>query len=37
MRYISIDLETTGLDSENNQIIEFGAVLEDTNNILPTK
>lgn len=35
MRYISIDLETTGLDSENHQIIEFGAVLEDTNNILP--
>ena len=35
MRYISIDLETTGLDDENNQIIEFGAVLEDTNNPLP--
>lgn len=35
MKYISIDLETTGLDAENNQILEFGAVLEDTNNILP--
>lgn len=35
MRYLSIDLETTGLDSINHQIIEFGAVLEDTNNILP--
>jgi len=35
MKYISIDLETTGLDSLNHQIIEFGAVLEDTNNILP--
>ncbi len=35
MIYISIDLETTGLDAENNQILEFGAVLEDTNNILP--
>lgn len=35
MRYISIDLETTGLDPEKNQILEFGAVLEDTNNILP--
>ncbi len=35
MIYISIDLETTGLDAENNQIIEFGAVLEDTNNIKP--
>lgn len=35
MKYISIDLETTGLDSEKNQILEFGAVLEDTNEILP--
>ena len=35
MIYISIDLETTGLDAENCQILEFGAVLEDTNNILP--
>jgi len=35
MLYVSIDLETTGLDAENCQILEFGAVLEDTNNILP--
>lgn len=35
MQYVSIDLETTGLDWENNQILEFGAVIEDTNNILP--
>ena len=35
MKYLSIDLETTGLDSKHNQILEFGAVLEDTNNILP--
>lgn len=35
MIYVSIDLETTGLDWENNQILEFGAVIEDTNNILP--
>ena len=35
MKYISIDLETTGLDENNCQILEFGAVLEDTNNILP--
>lgn len=35
MKYLSIDLETTGLDPDNNQILEFGAVLEDTNNILP--
>lgn len=35
MRYLSIDIETTGLDPKSNQIIEFGAVLEDTKNILP--
>jgi hypothetical protein len=29
MRYIAIDLETTGLDPVNNNIIEFGAVLDD--------
>ena len=34
MRYISIDIETTGLHRENDQIIEFGAILEDTNNPL---
>lgn len=34
MKYLSIDLETTGLDPENNQILEFGAVIEDTNNRL---
>jgi DNA polymerase III epsilon subunit-like protein len=35
MIYISIDIETTGLDWEKCQILEFGAVLEDTNNVLP--
>lgn len=35
MRYISIDIETTGLDRENNQIIEIGAIIEDTNQQLP--
>lgn len=30
MRYLSIDLETTGSDPERCQIIEFAAVLEDT-------
>lgn len=35
MKYISIDLETTGLNPDRHQILEFGAVLEDTNNILP--
>lgn len=33
-RYISIDLETSGLDPEKNQILEFGAILEDTENQL---
>lgn len=26
-RYLSIDIETTGLDRDNHQIIEFAAVL----------
>lgn len=30
MRYLSIDIETTGLDPERHQILEFCAVLEDT-------
>lgn len=30
MRYLSIDLETTGLDPQRNNIIEFAAVLENT-------
>ena len=35
MIYISIDLETSGLDPENCQILEFGAIVEDTNKKLP--
>jgi oligoribonuclease len=35
MKFISVDLETTGLDPFANQILEIGVVLEDTNNILP--
>jgi oligoribonuclease len=35
MRYISIDVETTGLDPENCQILSIGAVIEDTLNPLP--
>ena len=35
MRYISIDIETTGLDAETNQILSIGAVVEDTNNLVP--
>ncbi|WP_026463676.1 exonuclease domain-containing protein [Adhaeribacter aquaticus] len=30
MRYVSIDLETTGTDPDRHQIIEFGAVIENT-------
>ena len=29
MKYVSIDIETTGLDPDNCQIIEFGAVIDD--------
>jgi oligoribonuclease len=32
MKYISIDLETTGLNHEEHKIIEFGAIIEDSNN-----
>ena len=31
MRYVSIDIETTGLNPERDQILEFGAVIGDTN------
>lgn len=30
MRYVSIDIETTGLNPERDQILEFGAVIGDT-------
>ena len=35
MRYISLDIETTGLDPEICQILSIGAVIEDTLNQLP--
>jgi len=35
MKYISIDLETTGLDPDNCQVLSIGAVIEDTNDIKP--
>jgi oligoribonuclease len=35
MKYISIDIETTGLDPETCQILSIGAVIEDTLNQLP--
>lgn len=31
MKYLSIDIETTGLDPENDQILEIAMILEDTN------
>jgi hypothetical protein len=34
MKYVSIDVETTGLDPENNQILSVAAIIEDTNNPL---
>lgn len=36
MKYLVIDIETTGTDSEANQILEIGIVYENTNRILPT-
>jgi DNA polymerase III epsilon subunit-like protein len=35
MKYISIDIETTGLDSEKNKVISVAAIIEDTENKLP--
>jgi oligoribonuclease len=34
MKYVSIDIETTGLDPENDQVLSIGAIIEDTNNSL---
>ena len=35
MKYISIDIETTGLDRDLCQVLSIGAVIEDTNDIKP--
>jgi oligoribonuclease len=35
MKYLSIDIETTGLNPETSQILQIGLILEDTNNLLP--
>ena len=35
MKYASIDIETSGLDTENNQVLSIGAVIEDTTKKLP--
>jgi len=32
MKYVSIDLETTGLETDNHQVLSIGAVIEDTLN-----
>lgn len=37
MKYISIDIETSGLDPNMHDILEIAAVLEDTSNPLPIK
>lgn len=34
MKYISIDIETTGIDPNKDQILSIGAIIEDTNNLL---
>lgn len=35
MKYVSIDIETTGLDENYCQILSVGAIIEDTKNKLP--
>lgn len=35
MKYISIDIETSGLDSDKHQILSFAAIIEDTKLKLP--
>ena len=35
MKYVSIDIETSGLDPENNQVLSIGAIIEDTTTKLP--
>lgn len=35
MKYISVDIETTGLDPEKNKVISVAAIIEDTENKLP--
>lgn len=37
LKYFSVDIETTGLDFEKNQVIEFGAIFEDTNTLVSFK
>lgn len=37
MKYVSIDLETTGLNPDTCDVVEFSAVIENTENPLPLK
>lgn len=34
MKYVSIDIETTGLDPNKCQVLQIGAVIEDTTNVM---
>lgn len=34
MRYVSIDIETSGLNPEKNKVLSIGAIIEDTENLL---
>jgi oligoribonuclease (3'-5' exoribonuclease) len=34
MKYVCIDIETTGLDPVNNQVLQFAAVIRDTDKML---
>ena len=34
MKYLSIDIQTTGLDPETCQILQIGAIIEDTENLV---
>ena len=35
MKYIAMDIETTGLDENEDEVLSIGAIIEDTENILP--
>lgn len=37
LKYFSVDIETTGIKPEENQIIEFGAIFEDPHRVLNFK
>lgn len=37
MRYVSIDVETTGMSADTNQLLEVGLVIEDTEKVGPVE